>query len=391
MTGGNPMNTVLISGASIAGPALAWWLARYGFTPTLVERSPGPRLGGHAIDVRGSALDVLGAMELEPEARERRTQIRGITVLDASGAEVWRSEEMSISGGSFTSDSIEILRDDLSDILMSALPDDTEILYGDSVAALMEAEGGLAVSFEKAHSRRFDLVVGADGIGSNIRNLAFGVGRDCLYPFGFALAPFSAPNHLGLKNWQVSYELDGERCLVYTARDNRELRICMAFAAQLAELPSERAGQIAFVKERCGHWSWEVPRFLAAMDTAADFYLGPMAQVKATRWAEGRIALVGDAAYCPSPLTGQGTSLALVGAYVLATELARTPADYADAYARYEAKMRPFVAKNQAIADLSLDERFADPDYYTGVMEPAIQEAQSAIDLDGLKDQNTGS
>jgi 2-polyprenyl-6-methoxyphenol hydroxylase-like FAD-dependent oxidoreductase len=384
MSGGNPRKTVLISGASIAGPTTAWWLTRHGFEPILVEQSPIPRPGGHAIDVRGAALNVLRAMGLEAAARERRTQIHGMSVLAADGSEVWRSEEMTISGGTFGAESIEILRDDMSDILLSSLPETTEVIFGDSVVGLEDNGAGVMVSFDRAPSRNFDLVIGADGIGSNIRRLAFGPDLDWFHPFGVALAPYSAPNHLGLENWQVSYELGKERCLIYTARDNRELRVCFAFAAALTEVPRERAAQMALVKERCGQWGWEVPRLLDAMASAPDFYLGPIAQIRAPSWSKGRVALVGDAAYCPSPFTGQGTSLALVGAYVLASELGRSPHDHAAAYARYETKMRPFVEKNQALAEFSLDERFADPDFYTGVMEPALHAAQDAIELDGL-------
>jgi 2-polyprenyl-6-methoxyphenol hydroxylase-like FAD-dependent oxidoreductase len=384
MVGGNPGKRVLISGASIAGPALAWWLMRHGFEPTLVEQSPIPRPGGHAIDVRGAALDVLRAMGLEARAKERRTQIHGMSVLAADGSEVWRSEEMTISGGAFDVESIEILRDDTSEILLSALPDITEVMYGDSVVGLEDNGVDVMVSFSRAPSRSFDLVVGADGIGSNIRKLVFGDDLDWFHPFGVALASYSAPNHLELENWQVSYELGKERCLIYTARQNRELRLCFAFAAALAEVPRERAEQMALIKVRCGQWGWEVPQLLAAMESAPDFYLGPIAQIRAPTWSNGRVALVGDAAYCPSPFTGQGTSLALVGAYVLASELSQSPDDHAAAFARYEAKMRPFVEKNQALAEFGLDERFADPDFYTGVLEPALYEAQDAIELDGL-------
>jgi 2-polyprenyl-6-methoxyphenol hydroxylase-like FAD-dependent oxidoreductase len=376
--------TVLISGASIAGPTLAWWLMRHGFKPTLVERSPIPRPGGHAIDVRGAALDVLRGMDLEEAVRERRTQIRGMSVLAADGSEVWRSEEMTISGGTFGTGSIEILRDDMSEVLMSALPETTEVIYGESVVGLEDSATGVTVSFNNVSPRKFDLVIGADGIGSNIRRLAFGIDLDWFYPFGVALAPYSAPNHLQLENWQVSYELGQERCLIYTARENRELRVCFAFVALLAELPYDRTAQMALVRERCGHWGWEVPRLLDAMASAPDFYLGPIAQIRAPTWSRGRVALVGDAAYCPSPFTGQGTSLALVGAYVLASELGRTPNDHSAAYSNFEAKMRPFVEKNQALAQYALDERFADPDFYTSEMEPALYEAQNAIQLDGL-------
>lgn len=294
---------------------------------------------------------------------------------------MFRSEQMTLSGGSFATGSIEILRDDLSNILMSALADVPEVIYGDRITALKQDKDRVAVSFEKGRSRSFDLVVGADGVGSNIRSRVVGADLDCLHPYDFALAAYSAPNHLALKDWQVSYELGTERCLIYTARDNQELRICFAFAARFADVPADRAGQMALVKQRCGGWRWEAPRLLDAMESSPDFYLGPMAQVRAPRWTSGRVAMVGDAAYCPSPLSGQGTSLALVGAYVLAAELARTPAGHAAAFARYEAKLRPFVAKNQALAELALDPRLADPEYYAGVLEPALEAAQDAIEL----------
>ncbi|MBU6268928.1 MAG: FAD-dependent monooxygenase [Sphingomonadales bacterium] len=376
---------VLISGASITGPALAWWLHRFGIAATLVEKAPAPVPGGHAVDVRGAAMDVLRAMGLEPAAAARRTTMTGMSILDAAGNEVWRSEEMTLSGGSFGKDAIEILRDDISGVLVSALPADVELLYGDSIVALDEQPDGILVTFEHAAPRRFDLVVGADGIRSNVRALAFGPDREFLRPFGLALAPFSVPNTLGIADWQVQYRDGADNCLVYTARDNRELRVCFGFAASPDDVAVNRAGQMALVRDRCGHLGWKVPEFLAAMESSPDFYVGAIAQVKMPGWTRGRVALCGDAGYCPSPFTGQGTSLAFVGAHVLARELARTPDAIAAAFSRYETRMRPFVEKNQAIADLTRDERFADPAYYGDVVEPAMDAAVSAIDLDLLE------
>ncbi len=378
------MTAVLISGASIAGPALAWWLSRYGFVPTLVERAPAPLKGGHAIDVRGAALDILRAMALVEAVHDKRTRMKGVSILDEAGKEVWRSEEMTISGGSFDNGDIEILRDDISQLLVGKLPGGTEVIYGDSVAGMDEGADGVTVSFEKGPARKFDLVVGADGLRSNIRKLAFGEDIQFLRPFGVALAPFSAPNTMGLEDWQLSYRSGQDSCMIYTARENRELRVCFGIPAGLDDVPPDRAGQMALVRERCGLMGWEVPRLLDAMDAAPDFYLGLIAQVKMDRWTSGRVALVGDAGYCPSPFTGQGTSLAIVGAYVLADELARSPQDHAAAFARYEAKLRPYVEANHAIADLTRDERFNDPDYYSAVVEPAMDSAKHAIVLEGL-------
>lgn len=379
------MQRILISGASISGPALAWWLLRRGFTPTLIERAPGPRPGGHAIDVRGAALDVLRAMGLLEAAQDNRTRMKGVSMLDTEGKEVWRSDEMTISGGSFGKEAIEILRDDLSNILVSDLPAGTEIIYGDSITALHEENDGVLVSFGQGPARKFDLVVGADGLGSNTRKLAFNTGGEVYRPFGVALAPFSTPNMLGLEDWQVSYNNGKDSCMIYTARDNKELRACFGFAARLEDVPADRAGQMALVRKNCGHMGWIVPQLLDAMDEAPDFYLGPMAQVRMSHWTKGRVALVGDAGYCPSPYTGQGTSLALVGAYVLAWELAQSPGDHAAAFGRYEDKMRPYVEKNQALADLTRDERFSDPEYYRTVIEPAMDVAKDAIELEGLR------
>lgn len=374
------MPTVLISGASIAGPALAYWLARFGLTPTLVERAPCLRPGGHAVDIRGAALDVLDAMGLFDAARSKRTQMKGVSSIGPDGTELWRSEEMTITGGKFDNPDIEILRDDLSFLLHEKLPAGTEVIFDDSIAGLAESADGITVSFTKAPPRKFDLVIGADGLRSHTRDLAFGNGDAFLHPMGVALAIFSTPNHIGLSDWQLNYQDGKDNCLIYTARDNTELRVGFSFAAGLEDVARDQASQMAQIMERCGHMGWEVPTFLAAMPAAPDFYLGVMAQVKMAHWTKGRVALVGDAAYCPSPFSGQGTSLSLVGAYVLANELAQSPDDHSAAFARYEERMRPFVEKNQAIAQMAQDERFHEPAFQAEI-QAALDVAKRSITL----------
>lgn len=374
------MTNVLVSGASIAGPALAYWLARSGFTPTLVERAAAPRAGGHGVDVRGVALGVLEAMGLLDAARAQRTQIRGVSGIGRDGEELWRTEEMSITGGRFDNSDIEILRDDLSALLLGKLPPETEIIFGDSIVELTEEADGVAVCFASAPPRKFDLVVGADGLRSPTRSLVFGDERQFLRPMGLALAVFAVPNHIGLRDWQISYQDGADNCLVYTARENRELRVGLGFAADFDGIARDQLRQKAQIQQRFAHMGWEVPRFLEAMADTQDFYLGVMAQAVMPRWTAGRVALVGDAGYCPSPLSGQGTSLSLVGAYVLAQELARSPADHGAAFARYEARMRPFVEKSQAIAKMSQDERFLEPAYQAEI-QAALDVAKNSIDM----------
>jgi 2-polyprenyl-6-methoxyphenol hydroxylase-like FAD-dependent oxidoreductase len=350
------MRSILISGCSIAGPAVAYWLRELGFVPTIVERSPALRPGGQAIDVRGKALEVLERMGLLEQARALRTTMKGVSVIDKDGNETWRSDEMTFSGGRFDANDVEILRDDLVAILVKAI-DGIDILYGDSISTLNEGPEGIDIEFRNGRTRRFDLLVGADGLHSNVRQLAFGDEGKFLHEIGMGVAVFTIPNYLGLSDWQIAHRGRDGGYAVYTARDNRELRIALGFTANTAdECRGDIGAQKMLVARRAAEFGWEVPRFVQEMENSTDFYFGAMAQVKMDRWSNGRVVLVGDAAYCPSPDSGQGTSLALVGAYILAAELANNRDDHAAAVTNYESRMRPFVALNQALIDVEQDE-----------------------------------
>jgi 2-polyprenyl-6-methoxyphenol hydroxylase-like FAD-dependent oxidoreductase len=218
---------------------------------------------------------------------------------------------------------------------------------------LADGPDGVAVKFQNAAPRTFDLVLAADGVHSKVRRLVFGPEEPLLKPLGMGLGIFSTDNYLGLKDWQIAFR-DEERgfgYLLYPVHDNTELRINIGFGAGLAE---DRYGDIeaqkALVAEKSAGWGWEVPNFIERMWKSSDFYFGALAQTVMESWSEGRVALVGDAGYCPSPFSGQGTSLALVGAYVLAEELGKSPDDHCRAFTAYEARIRPYVLKNQALA-----------------------------------------
>ncbi|WP_432071182.1 FAD-dependent monooxygenase [Streptomyces sp. AA1529] len=354
------MRNVLISGAGVAGLALAHWLRRAGFAPTVVERAPSVRPGGHAVDVRGVALDVLDRMGLLADARRARTRMRGMSMHDGDGNELWRSTEMTYSSGRLDSDDIELLREDLTALLhrrVRADPDEeggTEFLFGDSVAALDQSDpaGGVHVTFASGLTRTFSLVVGADGLRSGVRRLAFGPESDrYLHHLGAHVAVFSTDNFLGLDNWQVWVRDERASYCLYPVRGNTELRATLGFMSPPLDYDHrDPERQKALLAANTAALGGDTGILLDAMHTAPDFYFAPMAQVRMDRWTRGRVALVGDAGYCPSPLSGQGTSLALVGAYVLARELGASPAPVADALLRYEERMRPFVALNQALA-----------------------------------------
>ncbi|MER7106446.1 FAD-dependent monooxygenase [Streptomyces sp. NPDC000229] len=365
------MRSILISGAGIAGSALAYLLRRRGFAPTVAERAPGLRAGGQAVDVRGVALDVIDRIGVLEQARELRTRIRGMSVLDAEGTEIDRSTEFALSSGRLDSDDIEVLREDLGRLLYDRAGRDIEYVFGDSVTALTEDADGVSVDFAHAPSRRFELVVGADGLHSTVRRLAFGPEEDFARHLGSYLSVFSADNFLDLDNWQV-WMRDGEAGFgIMPVRDNRELRIAFGFESA----PLDGGADLrSLVVERLAALRWESDRLVKAAQRAPDFYCDAMAQIHMDRWSRGRSVLLGDAGYCPSPLSGQGTSLALVGAYVLADVLAGAAGDHEAAFGAYESRMRPFVTANQALAT----ENPGGP-----ASEESVTRAKNAIALDG--------
>ncbi|MEA5359292.1 FAD-dependent monooxygenase [Amycolatopsis sp., V23-08] len=341
------MRNVLISGAGVAGGTLAWFLARDGWTVTVVERAPGLRTGGQAIDVRGVALDVVGRMGLDERMRAKRTRMRGMSMVDGAGQELFRSEEFTYSSGRLDNDDYELLRDDAVAILHEATADRVEYVFGDSITALTEEAHGVRVEFEHSGFRTFDLVVGADGLHSAVRRLTFGPEERFSTHLGQYLAIFPTANFLGLEDWQMWFRHEETGGAIYPVRDNTELRVTLGFGSEPLP-PLTVPEQKQLIAERLAGLGWEVPKLLAAMAEAEVFYFDAMAQIHLDRWSTGRIGLLGDAGYCASALSGQGTSLALVGAYVLAQELGR--AGHEEAFPAYERRMRPFVALNQALA-----------------------------------------
>ncbi|MFC5180655.1 FAD-dependent monooxygenase [Actinomadura harenae] len=346
--------SVLISGASVGGPALAYWLTRHGFDVTVVEISDGPRPGGQAIDVRGPALEVAARMGVLDEIRAARVRMRGMSMVDGEGKELFRSEERTITGGDLDSPDVEILRDDLSLILARAAGDSVEYLYGDSIAGLEQGADGVRVYFASGVQRDFDVVVGADGLHSNTRRLVFGPEDRFIRHLGTYLGVWTAPNFLGLDEWQVFHQVAGSSWGggVMSVRDNREVRVYLGFESvePIAYDHRDTAAQQRLLAERLAGGGWELPRLLDSMKDAPDFHFDAMAQVHMDSWSSGRVVLLGDAGYCGSPLSGQGTSMAMVGAYVLAGELKAAGGDHEAAFAAYERELRGYVTANQELA-----------------------------------------
>ena len=339
---------VLISGAGVAGQALAYWLRRFGFTPVVVERAPAPRGGGQAVDLRGAAIEVARRTGILEAARAARTATRGMSYVNSTGK---RLASVDAAFGVIDAQDVEIVRGDLVDILYEAARNDVEYIFDDSISGLTDAVDGVSVTFERSAPRTFHLVVGADGLHSRVRGLAFGPESRFIDHLGLYLSVFTVPNDLGLDHWQLIYVKPGRSVTVSSARGNREGRATFFFASDPLDYDYRDRGQqqqlLATAFEGDG---WEVPRLLAAMPQASDFYFDSASQVRMDSWSAGRVTLVGDAGYCPSPLSGQGSSLALVGAYVLASELLAADGDHRHAFGPYQQRMRDFVVRNQQIA-----------------------------------------
>jgi 2-polyprenyl-6-methoxyphenol hydroxylase-like FAD-dependent oxidoreductase len=340
---------VLISGAGVAGQALAYWLRRLGFTPVVVERAPAPRDGGQAVDLRGAAIEVARRTGILDAARAARTGTRGMSYVNSAGK---RLASLNGAFGVIDPEDVEIVRGDLVNILYEAARNDVEYIFDDSISSLTEAADGVTVTFERSAPRTFHLVVGADGLHSRVRGLAFGPESRFIGHLGLYLAVFTIPNDLGLDHWQLIYVTPGKSVTVTSARANREARAIFFFASGSLDYDHSDGGQqqdlLAAAFAGAG---WEVPRLLTAMREAPDFYLDSVSQVRMSSWSAGRVTLVGDAGYCPSPLSGQGSSLALVGAYILASELGAADGDHRDAFARCQQRMQDFVERNQQIAN----------------------------------------
>ncbi|MFI6009726.1 FAD-dependent monooxygenase [Streptomyces sp. NPDC051243] len=343
-----PKGTVLVSGASIAGPAVAFWLRRFGFAVTVVEKSAGPRGGGYPIDVRGTAVEVARRMGILTRLQEAHIESRRLTFLHADGSEAAVVHPQAVGGGLEGRD-VEVPRGVLTEVLYGAVRDEVEFVFEDSIDVLTEHEHGVDVTFRSGVQRGFDLVLGADGLHSHTRKLVFGPERQFHRYLGYCFAIFAMPNTFGLSHEALIWNTPGRAAALYAVKDSEELHAFLNFAGPEPphEVLRDPEAQRDLIATTFGEDGWEVPAMVAAMHHARDPFFDTVSQVHMPRWSSGRVALVGDAAYAPSFLTGQGSSLALVGAYVLACSLA-AHRDHAAAFAAYERGIRGFVELNQA-------------------------------------------
>ena len=349
---------VLISGAGVAGPCLAFWLRRHGHEPTLVERAPALRAGGYVVDFWGAGFDVAERMGIVADILERGYKVRELRIVDRDGERVGGAPMSAfdrIARGRY----ITVPRSELAAAIYRALGGDVETIFDDSIVALDDTGSEVRVAFERGAPRTFNLVVGADGLHSQVRKLAFGDDPTCEHFLGIAVAAFTTDDYARRDELvYVVHREVGAQIGRFTMRGDRTMFL-FVFAGG-PDMPADLDGQKAALRARFAGSGWEVPAILDALGGADSLYLDRVSQIRMARWSRGRVALVGDAASCVSLLAGQGTALAMVAAYVLAGELARAGGDHDAAFAAYHARLAPLIATKQKAA-LKFASFFAPP------------------------------
>lgn len=327
---------ILISGAGIAGFTLAYWLKQRGFSPTIIEKHPFVRGGGYKVDVRGTALEVAKRMGIYQDLLEANVNLVKSKFV-SSDQRVFEFDGDIL--GHSSDGEIEINRWDLAQILSEKVGE-IEVIYGDSITKI----AGKVVHFEQMEPREFDIVVGADGQYSNVRRLAFGEDSKFLKRYGIQFCVFPIPNIFELERCEIVYFDQGKLATAYAVGNHSYA--CLAFKSEEEALSVDHLKAV-FENEFQG-LGWEVPRLISLMKESNDCYFNSIAQVKMPCWSKGRVALIGDAAHS---VQAMGTSLAMVGAYILAREIDESNGDYTLAFENYEKTMRNLVEASQALAE----------------------------------------
>ena len=338
---------MLISGLGIAGPTLAYWLKAGGFEPTVVERASTVRTGGYVIDFWGLGYDVAERMGLAREILHAGYNVRELRVVNGEGDRVAGFDAgvlRDLTKGRYTT----LARSDLSRLLFEKVRTTSEIIFDDEVAAIHDSKEGVTVEFEHGRARRFDLVVGADGLHSTVRRLAFGPFSKFEVELGYVVAAFEVSGYRPREeNIYVMYNQPGWMVGRFALREDRTLFLFIfndRGAAHIHELPLPE--QKALLHRVYGAGQWECSAILRYLDSASELYVDKVSQIRMDSWSHGRICLVGDAAFCVSLAAGQGSALAMTAAYVLAGELALAEG-HAEAFARYEAQLRSYINAKQ--------------------------------------------
>lgn len=334
-------------GAGIAGPAVCYWLRNFGFSPVLIEKSADIRKGGQGLDVRGVAIDLVKRMGIYEKICDMRTQVEFGQYVDAKGNIL--HEEKGEKFSYRQDEDVEINRGDLVKILMDAI-EGVPCHFNYLIDSIKQNDDGVTVYFKNGRVERYDLVIGADGVHSTTRHMVFDKDEYKLINLGAYFSVFSIPNYLNLSHTEVQCEANQKLITITSDKNPNMAEAAFMFRAQnvLNNIRDEKEQQ-KFLLDTFQDFGWEASKILELMSDSEDFYFDSVTQVKMKSWTKGRVALLGDAGYCASPLSGQGNNLALVGAYILAGELKQSDGNYTRAFNRYNELLHPFVEANHKL------------------------------------------
>lgn len=336
---------ILISGAGIAGSTLAFWLSKMGHNVTVVERAQTLRLSGQTVDIRDEGCEVVTRMGIMDEIKSLMTREEGLRFVDSNNR--IRAEYPSAGGKKAFVTDIEILRADLSKLLMKKTEQDVNYIFGDAITGYSENKYGINVTFKNSQEKTFDLLLIAEGMRSRTRQVVFG--EVPVKHIGLYTAYFAIPYEPQDGTWVRWSNCRGGKSILLRPDQGRTTRAYLYIRSNERGIDLQgRSAVNAFIKNKFKADGWEAPRILKELEKSDDIFFEDLGQIRMPSWAKGRIAVVGDAAYCATPVSGMGTTLAITGAYILAQELSRN-SDYSTAFKCYENRMRPYAEKSQKI------------------------------------------
>lgn len=343
--------SILISGIGIAGSTLAYWLGKHDYRPTLIEQAPRLRTGGYVIDFWGRGFDIAARMGILSDLKSEGYNAKEVRLVDAEGHRVG-GFDVDVFRALTHDRYVSIPRGDLAELIYRKIDGHFETIFGDSVKEIRQDSDSVEVSFEHAPPRRFDLVIGADGQHSKVRKLVFGSEDKFEKYLGYAVAAFEVAGYRPRDELVfVSHSVPGKQVSRFTLRDDRTMFLFIFSADQHIRIGSDDLkAQKAILQAEFHAVGWECPHILAALDGCTELYFDNVSQIKMDTWTRGRVALVGDAAFCPALLAGQGSALAMAAAYVLAGEIADHDRQPEHGFRRYQELLHPFMTAKQESA-----------------------------------------
>jgi 2-polyprenyl-6-methoxyphenol hydroxylase-like FAD-dependent oxidoreductase len=341
--------SVLISGASFAGLATAWWMHKLGYSVTVIEVAPSLRKGGTPVDIRESIVDVVRRMDLLEQIIAESLPPRPTEFMNVEGRALTRVRAQPEDTQDHDS-GWEIERDALLDMLFDRVKADVEFLFNSSIASVEETANEVNVTFASGEQRSFSLLLGCDGTHSAVRKMCFGEESSFLF-FLQNYFSLSIVNKLLIsENTAQMFSIPGKTIMINAYHGKTDIAFSFSSAEEVPYDRRDRDLQKQMIRDHFHEQGWRTQELLEEMSRSDDFYFDKLCQVRMPVWTKGRVALVGDAGYCPSPAAGMGGSMALLGAAALADAFQRHPGDFARAFQEYDRNLRPLVEEIQSNA-----------------------------------------